>query len=162
MRSLVPTRYRKPLALAVFLVALGMVAVACGAEAPAGDCLAPEDVQLVPSDCELPGVTPDPTATPTPTTVGNNGGGDPAVALMSQYGCGACHTIAGTSLSGVVGPALSTIGAMHDADYIRQSIVDPNAVIAQGYSAGIMPQNFGTAIPQEDLDAIVEYLSGLQ
>ena len=160
MRSLVPSRYRKSLILAVFLVAIGMVIVACGAEAPTGDCLVPQDGQLVPSDCDVSGVTPDPTATPTATVPGGNGG-DPAVALLTQYGCGACHAINGTPLSGSVGPNLSTVGTQ-GADYIRQSIVDPNAVIAEGFQPGIMPQSFGDVIPPEDLDAIVEYLAGLQ
>lgn len=164
MRSPVSTRYRKLLSLAFVLVALGMIAVACGAEAPTGDCLSPEDGQLVPSDCEVEGVTPNPTATPTPTTSGGNGG-DPAIALLNQYTCNGCHTIQGTSLQGKVGPDLTDIGTESE-DYIRESIVDPSAVIASdcpgGPCADIMPKTFGNAIPPEDLDAIVEYLASLE
>lgn len=155
-----PIRYRKYLTLAFATAALAMFAAACTSDPVVGDCLTPEDGVLVPSECTVPpGVTPDPTPTPTPDT--GNGGGDPAVALLSNFGCGACHAIAGTPLNGAVGPALDNIGAQ-GADYVRESIVDPNAVIADGYPGGIMPQTFGDAIPADQLDQIVEYLSGLQ
>ena len=159
-----PTRYRRSLILVFALLALGLIVGACGAEDPAGDCFTPQDGQLVPSDCDAPDVTPDPTATPTPDSGNGNGG---AAALMGNYGCGACHTIDGTSLRGAVGPNLTHVGAK-GGDYIRQSIIDPNAVIAPDCPSGPctspsgMPGSFGTAIPAEELDQIVEYLSGLQ
>ena len=46
------------------------------------------------------------------------------------------------------------------ADYVRQSIVDPNAVIAQGYQPGVMPETFGDTLKPDELDALVAYLSG--
>ena len=46
------------------------------------------------------------------------------------------------------------------ADYVRQSIVDPNAVVAAGYQPGVMPPNFGDTLSPEELDALVAYLSG--
>ena len=47
------------------------------------------------------------------------------------------------------------------AEFVRQSIVDPNAVIAEGYQAGVMPQDFARdALTPEQLDALVGYLSG--
>ena len=45
-----------------------------------------------------------------------------------------------------------------DAAFIEQSIVDPNADIAQGYHAGVMPQDFEQQIPGKDLDALVQYI----
>ena len=153
------TRFRKFLPLALALVALGMIAAACGAEAPAGDCLTPEDGKLVAADCVVP---PGATAEPTPTPSGNgNGGVDPGFALVRTYGCSACHSIDGTSATGQVGPNLTHVGA-NGADFVRQSIIDPGAVIADGFTDGIMPKTFGTAIPAADLDSLVEYLSGLK
>ena len=34
-------------------------------------------------------------------------------------------------------------------------IVNPDAVIAKGYSAGIMPTNFGTTLSSTDIDNLV-------
>ena len=46
------------------------------------------------------------------------------------------------------------------ADYVRQSIVDPNAVIAKGYQPNVMPPTFGDTLKPDELDALVAYLSG--
>ena len=161
-----PTRYRKHLALAFAIAAFALVTAACGSKVAAGDCLVPEDGRLVPAECTVPpGVTPDPTATPTPDQ--GNGGTPAGFRLLQTYGCTACHAIDGTSATGAVGPNLTHVGA-EGAAYIRESIVDPNAVIAQDCPGGpcaspsLMPAGFGTAIPAADLDAIVEYLSTLQ
>jgi disulfide bond formation protein DsbB len=43
---------------------------------------------------------------------------------------------------------------------IRQSIVDPDAVIAEGFQAGLMLQNFAEMLTPEELDQVVSYLSG--
>ena len=41
---------------------------------------------------------------------------------------------------------------------IRQSILDPDAVIAAGYAKGIMPPNFGKLLSTPQVDALVNYL----
>ena len=57
-------------------------------------------------------------------------------------GCGGCHTIDGLDgAAGGVGPNLSSSLAGRDAAYVRQGIVTPDAVIAEGFDAGIMPAN---------------------
>jgi hypothetical protein len=53
------------------------------------------------------------------------------------------------------------------ADYIRESILGPNAVIAQPCPSGecaenVMPQSFGDVLSVGELDDLVAYLSGLQ
>ena len=53
--------------------------------------------------------------------------------------------------SGQTGPNLSHVGSK-GADYIRESILDPNAVIAQPRPSGecaenVMPQSFGDVLP---------------
>ena len=50
--------------------------------------------------------------------------------LYATLGCAACHVINGQG--GTVGPALSDIGAMRGAAYLRQSIVDPAAELPRG------------------------------
>jgi hypothetical protein len=41
---------------------------------------------------------------------------------------------------------------------IDKSIVDPNADIAKGYPANVMPQNFEQTIPPDQLKQLVDYL----
>jgi cytochrome c oxidase subunit II len=90
------------------------------------------------------------------------GGGGAAApdgkALFTENGCGACHELADAGTSGGVGPNLDQVLADKSPAFIKQSIVDPNAEIAQGYSPNIMPPNFGQTIPPPELDALVKYL----
>ena len=46
-----------------------------------------------------------------------------------------------------------------DPAFIHQSIVDPNAVIASGYSAGVMPQTFGQQLSPKQIDDLVAFLA---
>jgi mono/diheme cytochrome c family protein len=154
--------YSKPTLLAILLVAVSLLAVACAEQQGIGECLEPRDGELVAVPCEVPeGETPLATQ-PGGTPPGNGGnGGGPGLATMLTAGCGACHTVDGTSLSGAVGPNLTNVAAKGGAEYIRESIVNPNAVIAEGFSADVMPPNFGDTLSEEDLNAIVEYLNTL-
>jgi cytochrome c oxidase subunit 2 len=89
------------------------------------------------------------------------GGGEAfdAKAAFSQN-CASCHTLADAGTTGQVGPNLDTVLPGMSADEIRQSIVDPDAVIAQGYQPGVMPKNFGELFSEAQLDALVQYLVG--
>ncbi len=78
---------------------------------------------------------------------------------FTDLGCGACHALADAGTTAQVGPDLDTVLAGADPDFIRESIVDPNAKVAAGYQPDVMPKNFGEAIPKEQLDALVEYLA---
>jgi mono/diheme cytochrome c family protein len=79
-------------------------------------------------------------------------------AVFTSAGCGACHTFAPAGTSGSVGPDLDEALQGQDAEFIRQSIVDPNAEITQGYNAGVMPQNFGQELSPQQLDDLVAFL----
>lgn len=83
---------------------------------------------------------------------------DPA-ALLTTYGCVACHAMGGEGAQ--VGPPVESMRGK-DAEYIRRGIVEPNADTAQGFEAfaGTMPPTFGTVIPEAELDALVRYLTG--
>lgn len=87
---------------------------------------------------------------------------DPVVAAgeaaASANGCIACHTTNGVDGTG---PSWRGLSGRADADYVRQSIVDPNAVIVEGFSAGVMPQDYASSISADDLDALVAYLLSL-
>ncbi len=73
--------------------------------------------------------------------------------------CGACHTLAEAGTTGTTGPDLDRVLPGQSEDQIRTDIVDPNARIAPGYSANIMPPTFGQTLSQQQLDGLVAYLA---
>jgi cytochrome c oxidase subunit 2 len=96
---------------------------------------------------------------------GGPGGAASGEATFISKGCGACHTFSAVpSAQGKVGPSLDNLSEAAKAagepleDYIRQSIVDPNAKLAPGYNPPSTMPSFETLIPPADLDALVQYL----
>ncbi len=79
-----------------------------------------------------------------------------------QQLCLQCHVLGdeGTEM----GPAFDGIGARLSSDEIRRKILDPDAFISEGYEdfAGVMPGNFGQQLTAGQLEAMVQYLSGLE
>ena len=45
------------------------------------------------------------------------------------------------------------------AGFIKESITDPNAYIAEGFAPGIMPDNFDTSLSPKQIDDLVAYLA---
>jgi cytochrome c oxidase subunit II len=92
---------------------------------------------------------------------GAEGGGGGAAAqgeeIFTAQGCGSCHTLAAANASGTVGPDLDKLQNTRAA-FVRQSIVDPSAEVAQGFPDGVMPTDFGDKLSPEELDALVKYL----
>lgn len=84
--------------------------------------------------------------------------GGPGAQVFANNGCGTCHTLAAAKSGGTTGPNLDEVLPGQSAAMIEESIVDPNAKIAKGYPAGVMPQNFSTIIKPSELKALVEYL----
>lgn len=82
-----------------------------------------------------------------------------AEAVIDAYGCAACHDLLGSG--GDIGPPLAGIGARLDRDVIRRAIISPNAEIAKGYEADIMPQDFAEQMRASELELLVEYLATL-
>jgi cytochrome c oxidase subunit 2 len=72
--------------------------------------------------------------------------------------CGACHTLADAGTQSQTGPDLDKVLVDKDANFIKQSITDPDAEITPGFQAGIMPKNYGDTLSPEELDALVKYL----
>lgn len=81
-------------------------------------------------------------------------------AVIAKYNCGACHVVAGQN--GTVGPSLARIGATKSREYLRQAILDPDAVIAKGYTPGLMPKSYGEQLKAQELEMLVNYLAQLK
>ena len=81
--------------------------------------------------------------------------------VFNAAGCSACHTLADAKATGTVGPDLDTALKGKDEAFIRTSIVDPNAEIAKGYSANVMPPNFKQTLKPAELAALVKYLASV-
>jgi mono/diheme cytochrome c family protein len=79
-------------------------------------------------------------------------------ALFAEKGCVGCHQLGGQG--GQVGPPLDAIGRTRNADYIRRSLLEPNADTARGFErfAGTMPA-FGQQLTGAQLEALVRYLA---
>jgi cytochrome c oxidase subunit 2 len=101
----------------------------------------------------------------------SGGGGSPMMntgeQLFQQFGCASCHPPGsgnrGPSLKGLYGsPVALTNGQSVKADlnYIRESIVDPQAKITKGYQP-IMPTTYRNQISQEQIGQLVEYIRSL-
>lgn len=100
-----------------------------------------------------------PAAAETPAAAG---GGAPAPAetpeeAIGKYGCQTCHTLLGTEAS--LGPVLTDAGARLSKQQIVESILEPDAVITEGFTAGIMPKDFADKMTVTELDLIVEFLA---
>jgi cytochrome c oxidase subunit II len=92
------------------------------------------------------------------------GGAAAGKSVFAAQGCGACHTFKAAGATGKVGPDLdksivkdAQLAGLSVPDFIRQSIVDPNAYVSPGFPKNLMPGNFGS-LPKSQLDALINYL----
>lgn len=83
-------------------------------------------------------------------------GTGPGAQLFADNGCGSCHTLAAASASGTLGPDLDEVIPDMSKAKIHEALVDPNAEIAKGYQANVMP-SFDKLSDQE-LDDLVEFM----
>lgn len=96
---------------------------------------------------------------------------DPRARVFTNFGCQGCHTLTAVSVTGNVGPNLDGIGTRAGTrkpgfsaeEYIRESILMPDAFIAPecptgACPGGVMPKDFGVRIPPPELDALVSFL----
>jgi mono/diheme cytochrome c family protein len=84
--------------------------------------------------------------------------GGPGAQVFANNGCGGCHTLAAAQSGGVTGPNLDEVLPGQQPAMVEESIVDPNAKIAKGYPANVMPQNFGETLSKKELEDLVQYL----
>jgi len=88
--------------------------------------------------------------------------------MAGGAGCITCHaldpdvTLVGPSLYGVATKASTRIEGTAAADYLFQSIVDPNRSIVDGFTANVMPTNYGYALHEDDVTNLISFLMTLQ
>lgn len=85
--------------------------------------------------------------------------------LMQQWGCVTCHKLDGPER--LAGPSLWDIGARQNAAYIREAIMEPDAVVVEGFPPGLMKSTldgmgFYQKVLLQDLNTMVNYLTSLQ
>jgi len=80
--------------------------------------------------------------------------------IGSQTGCSTCHSI--TEGEVIVGPSLAGIGSREDPQDLRESILDPDAEIVDGFSEGTMPDVWNEALTSQQVDQLVAYLLTLK
>jgi cytochrome c2 len=91
--------------------------------------------------------------------------GKSAEALLQQYACNTCHNL--DKPGRLVGPSLWDIGARQSVEYIRESLLLPDAKIAEGYPPQVMTttlqgNGFYQKVALQDLNALVDYLASLK
>ena len=91
--------------------------------------------------------------------------------LVEERGCLSCHALdnrrsAGPTWKGLAGSEVQLADGRRvraDADYLRRSILEPDADVVAGFPAGLMGSVIrpGT-VSAEEADAIVRYLEALR
>jgi mono/diheme cytochrome c family protein len=86
--------------------------------------------------------------------------GDPAAGktVFADTGCGSCHAFKAAGSKGTIGPDLDKSLQGKDEDYVRVSIVEPNAQIADGFQPNVMPQNYGQQLDSKEIADLVAFL----
>lgn len=133
------------------------LAVATSTPAPAAESGTPTDV-----------TTPGATSTPRPLQ------GETAPEIIRSAGCDSCHQIGPLGEGGKVGPDLTEIGrtagqrvpGLDAEEYIRQSILEPDAHIAPDCPngpcmPGIMP-SFSQRLSDEQINTLVTFFLALE
>lgn len=84
--------------------------------------------------------------------------------LGTNTGCRLCHSLdadtvlVGPSFDGVATRAATRVPGLSAAEYLRQSIVDPEAYVVEGFPKGQMFNNYAEVLTAEDIDNLVEFL----
>jgi mono/diheme cytochrome c family protein len=83
--------------------------------------------------------------------------------IFTAAGCAACHTLSKANATGDIGPNLDELAQAageqegSPEDYVRESLLDPDAVVAEGFQSGVMPSYEGR-LTDEQVQALAEYL----
>ncbi len=74
--------------------------------------------------------------------------------------CSRCHKVDGSG--GDIGPALDGIASRKPSEYLRESLVVPQAAMAEGYSVEVSPMPpYGVLLSQQEIADLLAYLHSL-
>jgi mono/diheme cytochrome c family protein len=90
----------------------------------------------------------------------DSGPAETAQAAIEKFTCNACHDLFDSEAD--AGPDLHGLGKRMDRAAIIESILKPNAKIAEGFEADLMPQDFAAQMRVSELNLIVDYLMTLE
>ncbi len=83
--------------------------------------------------------------------------------------CSGCHsldpagpTVLGPPLAGIGTRAANNSEGLSATEWLRREIINPDAVVAPGYTAGLMPRTYGTDFRPAQLEALIAYLASLE
>jgi mono/diheme cytochrome c family protein len=88
--------------------------------------------------------------------------------IGSQAGCITCHSldadvvVVGPSMNGIGARAGNMVSGMAAEDYLRESILNPDAYLVEGFPAGTMPQVWQDELNDEQVDQLVAYMLTLK
>lgn len=75
-----------------------------------------------------------------------------------QPSCGSCHTFGPAGSTAQLGPNLDESLQGDDPASVLESIVNPDAQITEGFTAGLMPKDYGQKLSEQQLADLVAFL----
>jgi mono/diheme cytochrome c family protein len=88
--------------------------------------------------------------------------------IFVAAGCGGCHSLSDAGTNGNIGPNLNELasaakkfGAQRKEtpdQYVRESILKPEAFTVPGFRAGVMPSGYGDKLKPAQVKTLVQYL----
>ena len=88
--------------------------------------------------------------------------------IGSQPGCITCpslepdQVLVGPSLAGAAGRAGTRVSGKSAEEYLRESVLNPDAYTVDGFGAGVMPGALADEFSDQQLDDLVAYLLTLK
>jgi len=91
-------------------------------------------------------------------------------AWARKHGCIGCHSADGSQLVGPTwkglfgAPRTLADGSevIADEEYLRTSMLQPNAAVVEGYAEGLMPLDYGQRVSDQELEDIIAYIASLR
>ena len=95
--------------------------------------------------------------------------GEVSMADTGTPACATCHAIepgmdtgSGQSLADIGSRASAAVAGQSAEQYLRTSIVDPDAFLSGGYQEGIMYRGYAQALTARQIDDLVAYMLTLK
>lgn len=90
------------------------------------------------------------------------------VTIDTTPGCKTCHSlepdavIVGPSVAGIASRAGNMVPGISAEEYLRQSILEPDSYVVEGYPPSVMPNVWDEKLTEEQVKSLVDYLLTLK